>query len=116
MLVGSLVPEGYGAALAQVSSTLSELATLHRETERQQRELTRRAEELQRLNRDLEESNRGVRSLHAALDEKAENLQRASDVKSREVAIARIRDALSKAGLGSRTKDRRASAITWSSR
>lgn len=86
MLVGSLVPEDYGSALGQVSSTLSELAALHRETERQQRELTRRADELQRLNRELEESNRGVRSLHAALDEKAENLQRASEVKSRVVA------------------------------
>src|SRR6185369_5590651 len=53
MLVGSLVPEDYGAALGQVSSTLSELAALHRETERQQRELSRRADELQRLNREL---------------------------------------------------------------
>ncbi|MFL5347733.1 MAG: ATP-binding protein [Hyalangium sp.] len=86
VLVGSLVPEDYGAALAQVSSTLSELAALHRETERQQRELHRRAEELRRLNSDLEESNRGVRSLHAALDEKAESLQRAAEVKSRVVA------------------------------
>ncbi len=86
LLVGSLVPEDYGAALSQVSSTLSELAVLHRETERQQRELSRRAEELQRVNRELEESNRGVRSLHAALDEKAENLQRAAEVKNRVVA------------------------------
>jgi signal transduction histidine kinase/CheY-like chemotaxis protein len=86
IMVGSLVPEDYGAALSQVSSTLSELATLHRETERQQRELLRRASELMRLNRELEESNRGVRSLHAALDEKAESLQRASEVKSRVVA------------------------------
>jgi signal transduction histidine kinase/CheY-like chemotaxis protein len=86
VLVGSLVPEDYGSALSQVSSTLSELATLHRETERQQRELVRRANELMRLNRELEESNRGVRSLHAALDEKAESLQRTSEVKSRVVA------------------------------
>ena len=86
LLVGSLVPEDYGAALAQVGSTLSELAALHRETERQQRELQRRAEQLQRLNRDLEESNHGVRTLHAALDEKAENLQRAAEIKNRVVA------------------------------
>ncbi|SEK94216.1 Signal transduction histidine kinase [Stigmatella aurantiaca] len=86
VMVGSLVPEDYGAALSQVSSTLSELSTLHRETERQQRELQRRADELQRLNRELEESNRGVRSLHAALDEKAESLQRAAEVKGRVVA------------------------------
>ncbi|WP_224368668.1 hybrid sensor histidine kinase/response regulator [Hyalangium versicolor] len=85
-LVGSLVPEDYGASLGKVSSTLSELAALHRETERQQRELQRRTEELQRVNRELEESNRGVRSLHAALDEKAESLQRAAEVKGRVVA------------------------------
>jgi hypothetical protein len=52
VLVGSLVPEDYGAALSQVGSTLSELAALHRETERQQRELTRRADELLRVNRE----------------------------------------------------------------
>jgi signal transduction histidine kinase/CheY-like chemotaxis protein len=86
VMVGSLVPEDYGSALSQVSSTLSELAALHRETERQRRELRRRANELMRLNRELEESNRGVRSLHAALDEKAESLQHASEVKSRVVA------------------------------
>ncbi|MDC0712142.1 ATP-binding protein [Stigmatella sp. ncwal1] len=86
VMVGSLVPEDYGAALSQVSSSLSELSALHRETERQQRELQRRADELQRLNRELEESNRGVRSLHAALDEKAESLQRAAEVKGRVVA------------------------------
>jgi signal transduction histidine kinase/CheY-like chemotaxis protein len=86
LLVGSLVPEDYGQALTQVSSTLSEVSALHRETERQQRELKRRADELLRLNSELAESNKGVRSLHAALDEKAESLQRASEVKSRVVA------------------------------
>jgi signal transduction histidine kinase/response regulator RpfG family c-di-GMP phosphodiesterase len=86
VMVGSLVPEDYSSSLSQVSSTMSELAALHRETERQQRELLRRANELMRLNRELEESNRGMRSLHAALDEKAESLQRASEVKSRLVA------------------------------
>ncbi|MCP3099180.1 ATP-binding protein [Myxococcus sp. K15C18031901] len=86
LLVGSLVPEDYGAALTQVTSTLSELATLHREAEGQRRELKRRADELTRLNHELEESNRGMRSLHAALDEKAEGLHRAAEIKSRVVA------------------------------
>ncbi|ATB30181.1 hybrid sensor histidine kinase/response regulator [Melittangium boletus] len=85
-LVGSLVPEDYAASLSQVSETLSELAALHRETERQQRELKRRADELLRLNRELEESNRGVRTLHAELDEKTESLVRAAEIKSRVVA------------------------------
>ncbi|GHG89858.1 ATP-binding protein [Comamonas sp. JC664] len=86
LLVGSLVPEDYGVALERVSTTLSELSMLHRETERQQRELKRRADELTRLNSELEESNRGVRSLHTALDEKAESLQLAAEIKSRVVA------------------------------
>ncbi|AKQ69850.1 Putative SigmaB asociated two-component system sensor protein [Myxococcus hansupus] len=86
LMVGSLVPEDYGVALERVSTTLSELSMLHRETERQQRELKRRADELARLNSELEESNRGVRSLHAALDEKAESLQLAAEIKSRVVA------------------------------
>ncbi|QQR44786.1 response regulator [Myxococcus xanthus] len=86
LLVGSLVPEDYGSALERVSTTLSEMSALHRETERQQRELKRRADELARLNNELEESNRGVRSLHAALDEKAESLQLAAEIKSRVVA------------------------------
>ncbi|GEN07879.1 Signal transduction histidine kinase [Myxococcus fulvus] len=86
LLVGSLVPEDYGAALEQVSTSMSELSALHREAESQRRELKRRADELMRLNRELEESNRGVRSLHAALDEKAEGLHRAAEIKSRVVA------------------------------
>jgi signal transduction histidine kinase/CheY-like chemotaxis protein len=86
LMVGSLVPQDYGSALDQLSTTLSEVSALHRETERQQRELQRRADELLRLNRELEESNRGVRSLHAALDEKAESLQLAAEIKSRVVA------------------------------
>ncbi|AKI99266.1 signal transduction histidine kinase [Archangium gephyra] len=85
-LVGSLVTEDYAASLSQVSETLSELASLHRETERQQRELKRRADELARINRELEESNRGVRTLHAELDEKTESLVRAAEIKSRVVA------------------------------
>jgi signal transduction histidine kinase/CheY-like chemotaxis protein len=85
-LVGSLVPEDYASSLSQMSETMSELAVLHRETDRQQRELKRRADELTRLNRELEESNHGVRTLHAELDEKAESLVRAAEVKSRVVA------------------------------
>ncbi len=85
-LMGSLVPEDYAASLSQVSETMSELAVMHRETERQQRELKRRADELSRLNRELAESARGVRSLHAELDEKNSTLLHASEVKSRLVA------------------------------
>ncbi len=46
-LVGCVVPEGYARALEQVSGALSEIASLHRETERQQRELMEAHEALE---------------------------------------------------------------------
>jgi signal transduction histidine kinase/CheY-like chemotaxis protein len=46
-------------------------------------ELNRRQEELVRLNRELEDTNRGVVALYAELDEKADHLRRADDLKSR---------------------------------
>jgi signal transduction histidine kinase len=42
-----------------------------------------RQDELRRLNQELEETNRGVVALYSELDEKAEYLRRASDLKSR---------------------------------
>jgi signal transduction histidine kinase/CheY-like chemotaxis protein len=46
-------------------------------------ELRRRQEELTRLNRELEDTNRGVVALYAELDEKADHLRRADELKSR---------------------------------
>jgi signal transduction histidine kinase/CheY-like chemotaxis protein len=46
-------------------------------------ELTRRQEELGALNRELEDTNRGVVALYAELDEKAEHLRRADEIKTR---------------------------------
>ena len=46
-------------------------------------ELNRRQEELVRLNRELEDTNRGVVALYAELDEKANHLRRADELKSR---------------------------------
>ncbi|MFN7133793.1 MAG: ATP-binding protein, partial [Myxococcales bacterium] len=82
-LVGSLVPEDYAALLGEVTETMSELAELHRRTERQQLELSRRNEELVQLNRQLQESSRGLLALYQELDEKSESLQRAAELKSR---------------------------------
>ena len=42
-----------------------------------------RQEELTRLNRELEDTNRGVVALYAELDEKADHLRRADEMKSR---------------------------------
>ena len=46
-------------------------------------ELRRRQDELVRLNAELEDTNRGVVALYAELDEKADHLRRADDLKSR---------------------------------
>lgn len=46
-------------------------------------ELRRRQEEMARLNRELEDTNRGVVALYAELDEKADHLRRADELKSR---------------------------------
>ncbi len=46
-------------------------------------ELRKRQEELTHLNRELEDTNRGVVALYAELDEKADHLRRADEVKSR---------------------------------
>jgi signal transduction histidine kinase len=46
-------------------------------------ELNQRQEEQDRLNQELEDTNRGVLALYAELDEKAESLRRADQVKTR---------------------------------
>ncbi len=46
-------------------------------------ELSRRQAELANLNRELEDTNRGVVALYAELDEKADHLRRADELKSR---------------------------------
>ena len=45
--------------------------------------LRQREEELLQLNRELEDTNRGVVSLYAELDEKADSLQKANELKTR---------------------------------
>ncbi|HEY6879368.1 MAG TPA: ATP-binding protein, partial [Polyangiales bacterium] len=85
-LTGSAVPSDYGTALGQLSANLSEMAALHRETDRQQRELLRRHEELVHLHAQLSESYRGVVALHNEIGEKDDSLRRAGEIKSRLVA------------------------------
>src|SRR5262249_32961249 len=45
--------------------------------------LRRRQEDLTQLNRELEDTNRGMVALHAELEEKADHLRRADQMKSR---------------------------------
>ncbi len=86
VLVGRLVTSEETATFGRVSATMTELAELHRETQRQKNELTQSYEALDRAHGELIDSNRGLLRMHAVLDDKNDALRRASDVKSRVVA------------------------------
>jgi len=60
-----------------------ELQTQNTELVASLAELRTRQEELERLNAELENTNRGVVALYAELDERAEQLRQASELKSR---------------------------------
>ena len=62
---------------------LEELQQQNQELVRALDDLRTRQEELRRLNRELEDTNRGVVALYAELDEKADHLRRADEMKSR---------------------------------
>jgi signal transduction histidine kinase/CheY-like chemotaxis protein len=65
------------------SDPFDEIQRQNQELLRALEELGRRQEELAALNRELEDTNRGVVALYAELDEKADHLRRADEVKSR---------------------------------
>ena len=62
---------------------LDEFREQNQELMRTLDELRKRQDELIGLNRELEDTNRGVVALYAELDEKADHLRRADEVKSR---------------------------------
>ena len=64
------------------ATPIDELQTQNRELLRTLNELRERKEELQRINAELEDTNRGVVALYAELDERADYLRRASELKS----------------------------------
>ena len=73
----------------QVSNTAADPRNPYEELKEQNRELLRamdelraRQDELAQLNRELDETNRGVVALYAELNDKADFLQRASELKS----------------------------------
>jgi len=70
-------------AAAAPRSALDEVQQQNHELLRILDELRRRQDDLQRLNSELEETNRGVVALYAELDEKADHLRRADEMKSR---------------------------------
>ena len=62
---------------------VEEIQSQNQELLRALDELQRKQDELTRLNRELEDTNRGVVALYAELDEKADHLRRADELKSR---------------------------------
>jgi signal transduction histidine kinase/CheY-like chemotaxis protein len=62
---------------------LEELRQQNADLLRTLEELRQRQEELRRLNRELEDTNRGVVALYAELDERADHLRRADEIKTR---------------------------------
>lgn len=60
-----------------------EIQRQNQELLRAMAELRKREEELTQLNRELEDTNRGVVALYAELDEKADSLQKANELKTR---------------------------------
>ncbi|HYE08083.1 MAG TPA: ATP-binding protein [Planctomycetota bacterium] len=74
-----------GAALAGLppGDPISELARQNRDLIVTLAELRSREDDLSRINRELTDTNRGVLALHAELEQRAEELKRAVEVKSR---------------------------------
>jgi signal transduction histidine kinase/ActR/RegA family two-component response regulator len=65
---------------------LDEVKQQNRELLQNLEELSRREKELRQLNSELEETNRGIIALYAELDEKAEHLRHAHELKTRFVS------------------------------
>ncbi|MGE5048651.1 MAG: ATP-binding protein, partial [Deltaproteobacteria bacterium] len=70
-------------ARAQPASVEEEVRQADRELLRAIGELRARNEELEQIRGELEETNRGVVALYAELDQKAESLRKATELKSR---------------------------------
>jgi signal transduction histidine kinase/CheY-like chemotaxis protein len=70
-------------AQARPENPFEEMQRQNQELLRALAEVERRQEQLVQLNRELEDTNRGVVALYAELDEKADHLRRADELKSK---------------------------------
>ena len=70
LMTGTASNAGSSALLAQMGEAMSEIAALHRESERQQREIEEGRAELTRLNRDLVDSGHGLAALYGELSDR----------------------------------------------
>ncbi|MEG9436311.1 response regulator [Edaphobacter sp. HDX4] len=83
----ALMDSGRQDIIAEISrqhpaTPIDELQTQNRELLRTLDELRERKEELVRINSELQDTNRGVVALYAELDERADYLRRASELKT----------------------------------
>jgi signal transduction histidine kinase/CheY-like chemotaxis protein len=83
LVPATLARVGEELARRTIEDPFGELRRQNQELLQALEELTRRQEQLTQLNRELEDTNRGVVALYAELDEKADYLRRASEMKSR---------------------------------
>ncbi len=86
--VALVTQEGLGSlsqllAAEKPKDLLTELEIQNQDLLRTLDELRKRQEDLTRVNRELEDTNRGVVALYAELDEKADHLRRADELKSK---------------------------------
>ncbi len=84
----ALGPRGLAALSTELAretprGPLEEIQRQNQELLQALEELSARREQLEHLNRELEDTNRGVVALYAELDEKADHLRRADELKSR---------------------------------
>jgi signal transduction histidine kinase/CheY-like chemotaxis protein len=83
MTAGEIATLGDVLARQRSQAPLAEVLEQNQELLRTLEALRGRQEELERLSRELEDTNRGVVALYAELDEKADHLRRADELKSR---------------------------------
>ncbi|MDX1952901.1 MAG: ATP-binding protein [Verrucomicrobiota bacterium] len=85
MTLGQTTIAGIRAQLqgAESHDTSSEIQRQNQELLLAMSELERRERDLSELNRELEDTNRGVVALYAELDERADYLRRASEIKTK---------------------------------
>ncbi len=81
-----LVQIGEAVRQRRPRGLVEEMQQQNQELLRALEELQRKQQELAHLNRELEDTNRGVVALYAELDERADHLRRADDLKSRFVS------------------------------
>ena len=85
-LLGSLVPEDYGAIMGEVTSAMAEIVTLNRDLARQKKVIEQRHLEVLSLNSSLKDSMSAVKAMHAELEERADALRQSVDLRGRVVS------------------------------